>query len=85
MERRGAVWWPPLRKEFLPSCLERLGSGGRRSGPALGFVGQGGAKAPVVAQTLAEQAHGAYGSRVLCQAFFFFSYICFLQLKRVIH
>ena len=38
----GAAWWPPLRKEFLPSCLERLGSGGRRSGPALGFVGQGG-------------------------------------------
>ena len=21
-----AWWWPPLRKEFLPSCLERVGA-----------------------------------------------------------
>ena len=40
MERRGAVWWPPLRKEFLPSCLGWEG-GPCGAGPVRRrFVGQ---------------------------------------------
>ena len=70
-------WWPPLRKEFLPSCLERHWHWGAdcsapvRSGctrvcrPVPGW--SVGTQQSVVAQTRADgEAHGVHAGRVLC-------------------